>query len=156
MNNSAGPGCLNRVFSARSALMTRNSRRRHGIHHHRHNLYFFFAICATSSSLMSLPSILPAGPGSMSSGRNWSAPGAVVSENQEHAVGVRTGRAETPAYRFAVRQQIALEYGRPFTNTFNGALTFGRGIRMRSRYRPHSLYFAGEPPIPSQGQPALA
>lgn len=109
MNNSAGPGRLNRVFSARSALMTKSSRRHHGIHHRRHNLFFFFAICATSSSLMSLPSILPAGPGSMSSGRNWSAPGAVMSENREH-VGVRTGRAETPAYRFAVRQQIALEY----------------------------------------------
>lgn len=37
-------------FSARSALMTKNSRLHHVIHHRRHNLYFFFAITACSFS----------------------------------------------------------------------------------------------------------
>lgn len=51
MNN----GCLNRVFSARSALMTKSSRRHHGIHHRRHNLYFFFVITACCFSQRTSP-----------------------------------------------------------------------------------------------------
>lgn len=70
------------------------------------------------------------------------------------AMGVIARRSESRRRRWTSR--LSTPTRRPFTNTFNGALAFGRGIRMRSRYRPHSLYFAGERPFPSQGQPALA